>query len=266
MSKLPVVQYPTFSCKQPSTGKTIKFRTYNVREEKLLIIALEAGDIDTIINNVKQVINNCTFNTLDVDKLPSFDIEYLFLQMRSKSVGEKVTLNLYNTACPLKKGEGRCDNPIPVTVDITEVGVSTTVNGEVVPFDHTKFKMENQIMLTPSIGVTIRQPRFEDLRAARKMTEDGTLVVDKKTISESGFDLIARCTVAIFDEDQIYKAEDFTTEELADWYGKLQPETLEKIDSFFSTLPEIQHSCQFSCGACDFKSKYEMRGLRDFFV
>lgn len=267
MSKLPIVQYPTFSCKMPSTGKQTRFRTYNVREEKLLIIALEAGDIETIVSNVKQVINNCTFGELDVDKLASFDIEYLFLQLRAKSVGEIATLNLFNSACPLKGGKEKCDEPIVVEIDITKVGVMQEGKDGAVPFDHKTFKMTQQVMLTPTIGVELRQPTFEDLRAARHMNEDGVLVVDQKSVTDAGFELVARCTTAVYDEETVYRVEDnFTLDELVEWYGALQPDTLRKIDEFFSNLPEVRHSCPFTCGKCGFESRYDIRGLRDFFV
>lgn len=266
MSKLPVVQYPTYQCVLPSTGKAIKYRTYNVREEKLLVMAMEAGDVDTIVNNTKQVINNCTFGELAMDALPTFDIEYLFLQLRSKSVGETVELLLYNTECPMKDRKGRCDDPVKTLVDISQIKLHVTIDGKSTPFDQKTYKATKQIKLTDSIGVEVRHPTFEDLKAIRASVDTAGNIIEEN-LGQSGIDLIARCIVAIFDQDQVFRpGADFTHQEVAEWVGDLQKVSLDQLDDFYKQVPEIRHMCLFECTKCNEKSFYEIKGLRDFFV
>ena len=148
---LPKLNVPVYEAILPSTETVIKYRPFLVKEEKILLTAMESEDDKTISNAVKQIINNCVQGELDVDRLPTFDIEYLFLRLRAKSVGEEVTIGLKPWGCPQNDGK-LCENTTEVKVNLEEVKVEKNK-------DHT-----NKIMLTDDIGIILSYPNIESIK------------------------------------------------------------------------------------------------------
>jgi hypothetical protein len=215
---LPRVAVPEYSLKLPSSGEEIKYRPFLVKEEKLLLIATESEDENEIIVATKNVIKNCVFSELDIDKLPIFDIEYIFLWLRARSKGEMIDLKY---SCPKCKGE------IPVQVNVEDVKVET-VDGH-----------SNKIELTDDLGICLKYPNmsFQSEIEALKDKDQITLM----------FQSVLMCIDYIYDQKEMYSAKDYTTDELNDFLESLNDKQFEKITMFFETAPKLKHNVKLEC-------------------
>ena len=238
---LPKLNVPVYEAILPSTEKVIKYRPFLVKEEKLLLTAMEGGDETAMIPAVKQIINNCVQGKLDVDKLPTFDIEYLFLRLRAKSVGEKVTLGLKPWGCPKNNGE-LCENSTQVDINLEEVVV---IKND---------KHSNKIMLDDKIGIKLSYP---DLSKLGK--------VDKIDTAESGMDIIKDCIDMIFTEEDTHERGSFTDKELDDFLDSLNTQQFMKIRDFFETMPALKHTVKYKCETCGEEKETTIQGLNSFF-
>jgi len=243
---LPSITTPRYTLEQPSTGKQITFRPFLVKEEKILLMALESDDSSEAINATKQVIENCCEGLGDLDNLPMFDIEYILLQLRAKSVGE---VSEPSIACP------ECGGNIKLKLDLSKVKVQKNK-------DHS-----TRIPLTSTVGVVMKYPTYSMLKSAKGAEEF--------TTTET-LDLMLDCIDFIYDEDQNHKASEQTREDLHAFVDQLTQAHFAKIQDFFDTMPKLEHTMAYTCSnkvrtddteskKCGHKGKLVISTLQDFF-
>ena len=203
---LPKLSNITYELTLPSTGKELKFRPFLVKEQKALMIAQESEDDKQIENAFAQIINDCTFGELNAYTIPMFDVEYVFLQMRGKSVGEKIKLNLL---CPDDE-----KTRVDVEVDLKDVDVQMTE-------DHT-----NIVQLTDNISIIMKYPSLSDMSG-----------FDDKGQIQSIFEMIKRCVHEIHDGDTVYNKVDISKKELDEFIDSMSTENFEGLSNFFETMP-----------------------------
>ena len=235
---LPQINTPTYELAVPSTDKKIKYRPFLVKEEKILLIAMEAQEQSGIISAVKQIVESCTFDKFDVSKSPMFDIEYIFLNIRAKSVGEISTVNL---RCP-------DDNETLVLTEIDLTKVEVEMDKE-----HT-----NKIELTEEMGMIMTYPTLELFSDFNGLT----------TINATNMiDIIAACIVQIYDKkgEEVFEAKDSTKQELIDFVEQLNSNQFKKLQKFFDTMPKLTHTVKIENPKTKKKSEIVLSGLNDFF-
>ncbi len=234
---LPKVNTPTYELVVPSTDEKVKFRPFLVKEEKILLIAMEAQEQSGILNAVKDIVKSCTFDKFDVNRAPIFDIEYIFLNIRAKSVGEVSTVNL---RCP-------DDNEtfVQTEIDLTTVNVQITEG-------HT-----NKIELTDEMGMILQYPTLDSFT-------DSTTVINASNM----LDVIASCVSQIYDKkgEDVYDAKDSTKQEIVDFLESLNSKQFLEIQKFFDTMPKLTHTVNIENPETKVKSDITLTGLNDFFV
>ena len=236
---LPKLNTPVYETILPSTEKAIKYRPFLVKEEKILLTAMEDGDEKVIFNAVKQIIKNCVQGNIKINELPTFDLEYLFLRLRAKSVGEKVTIGLKPFPCPQNEGE-LCNNATEVEINLEEVKV---IKDE---------KHSSKIMIDDTIGIMMSYP-------------DLTVLSQKDTNTETGMKVIKSCIEMIFTEEETHEKGSFTEKELDDFIDSLNTEQFSKIKEFFDTMPALKHTVKYKCGTCGEDKETTIQGLNSFF-
>lgn len=233
---LPTIAVPRYTLTVPSSGQQLEYRPFLVKEEKILLLANESKNEREQIRAMKQAIENCTFGKVDVNTLASFDVEYLFLKLRSKSVGETVEVGV---KC------GDCETNCPTTIDLSTVEVNFNP------------KFTNRIALTETIGVLMRYPNYEDMI---KISE-----AQKKEDNNSVMDFVASCIDKIYDGQQIYNTADFTRQEVLNFLDELSQSSLKKIMSFFELMPALQKEIKVICKKCNKESEVMLKGAQSFF-
>ena len=248
---LPKIAVPEYSLTLPSTGEELKYRPFLVKEEKLLLIAMESEDEKQIMDATKNVIRNCVFSDINIDSLPIFDIEYIFLWLRGRSKGEEIELK-YN--CPTCKGE------IPVFFNIEDVNVKKDDK-------HT-----NKILLTDDLGVCLKYP---DMKLQEKI--DNINHDDNKQI-EIIFKTILLSIDYLYDDEKTYPAKDHTSDEMQEFLESLSDDQFQKIAKFFETMPKLKHDVKLECKnkvkgegkkkdkECGYKEDMTLEGLQSFFA
>ena len=231
---LPKIDVPVYSTELPSTGEVIKYRPFLVREQKQLLIAQNAG-LEQQTQAVIDLVNECTFNKLDVRKLPAYDLEYLFLRLRANSVGENIDLVL---TC------GECGNKQDAQLDLTTVGVSKYP-------DHSAI-----VDLGNGLLVYLADPDLESLAHLRGNTNPGA---DEIIV------LIARCIRTIWKNEDMYSALDYSPAELVEFVENLSPGSFSKLEQFFLTMPKLRHEITFKCNKCESENTAALEGLQSFF-
>tara|TARA_Y100000817_G_C16743566_1_gene493621 strand:+ start:22 stop:729 length:708 start_codon:yes stop_codon:yes gene_type:complete len=232
---LPKLDTPTYELEQPSTGEKIKYRPFLVKEQKTLMLAQESGDEKQIRDALAGLISGCTFEAVDPHKIPIFDVEYLFLRIRGKSVGEKVELSLL---CP-DDNETRVNK----TINLEDIGVTMKVG-------HT-----NEIGITENVKVVMKYPTLNDVV---DMGQD-------MSSSEDMFKMIKRCVWEVHDKDTIYNKVDISDSELEDFVDSLTGEQFEGITNFFDTMPKVQHSIEVTNPKTKKKGEILVEGIQSFF-
>ena len=240
---LPKLNVPVYEAILPSTESVIKYRPFLVKEEKILLTAMESEDEKSISGAVKQIINNCVQGTLDVERLPTFDIEYLFLRLRAKSVGEEVKIGLKPFPCSQNNGE-LCENSTEVAINLEEVKV---VKNE---------KHTNKIMLSDGIGIVLSYPNIEKLQDVM-----GT----KKSQTSQGMDMIKDSVSMIFTEEETFERDSFSEKELDEFFDSLTSDQFTKIRDFFETMPQLKHTVKYKCSTCGEDKETTVQGLNSFF-
>ena len=237
---LPKIATPTYELELPSTGKSISYRPFLVKEEKVLVIALESEDNKQITNAIKAVLKSCILSKgIKVESLPTFDIEYLFLNIRGKSVGEDLDVNII---CP-------DDNKtqVPVTISLDEIEVQKDDN-------HTiKIKLDDSIMM---------EMKYPSLDQFIKNNFDFN---DKNAMDQS-FDLIATCIDKIYTEEEVWAAADCTKKEMKDFLEQMNSNQFKEIEKFFETMPKLSHSVSVTNPNTKVKSEVVLEGLASFFA
>ena len=234
---LPKLTTPTYELEVPSTDEKIKYRPFLVKEEKILMIAMETEEQTAIINAVKDIVSACTFDALDVSKMPMFDVEYVFLNIRAKSVGEVSKLKLL---CPDDK-----KTYVDVEIKLDDVKV------------HVDEGHNNKIELENKMGMIMTYPSVDTFK------ESGIT-----TISASNMlDVIGTCILQIYENDgeKVYQAKDQTKKELNDFIENLQSKHFKKVQEFFDTMPKLRHTVKVKNPKTKKESEIVLTGLNDFF-
>lgn len=234
---LPIQNAPIYSLTIPSSKKTIKYRPFLVREEKSLLIAQMTNDVNVMLDTLKNVIESCVTTKIDVDKLASFDFEYIFSQLRAVSVGETVTLTFKCEKCDDEKAK------TPVEINLKELVVD-------IPKEFT-----NKIPLYDNVGVIMKYPSVREIMNVQLAMGD----VDDM------FKAVIKCIDNIYDEDQVHKASEQTEEELLKFVESLKGEQFKKIENYFNTLPQLHTEVNYSCPVCKEKFTKDIAGLSNFF-
>ena len=229
---LPVFDVPHFTTVLPSTGNKVSFRPFLVKEQKQLLMAVN-GNTQEQVAAVNSIIDACTFNKLNVRRLPAFDVEYLFLQIRAKSIGENVEVVLTCANCGEKSKS---------MLDVSKVEVKK-------PEEHN-----HVIDLGNDLLIKMNYPRLEELEIDPDAPSVDRIIT-----------LISSCIQSIWYGEEMFAAEDYTMEELVEFVENLSPGSLVKIEEFFKTMPVIQHIFEWDCGKCEHHNRIVMEGLQNFF-
>ena len=238
---LPTVATPTYELKLPSSNKKIKYRPFLVKEEKVLIIALESKSQTEITNAVKDVLKQCILTKdVNVDSLPTFDIEYIFLNIRAKSIGEAIKVLV---TCP---DDGETEVPVTIYVDEIKVVKSKEHKTDIVLDDNMTLRMKY-----PSINQFI-ETNFD-------MDED-----PKESVNKT-FKIISECIDTIYTQEDAWDAKDYTSKERVEFVEQLNSNQYKEVEKFFSTMPKLSHKIQITNPNTKKKSTVVLEGLADFF-
>lgn len=235
---LPIIETPKYETTIPSSGKKVQYRPYLVKEEKILMIAMESGDQTQIIRAMKDVIKACTFDKIDPNKLCTFDLEYLFLKLRAKSVGEVSKVGL--------KCE-KCEKPTDVNINLDTIEIDMSN------------KPESRVLLTDKVGVNLAWPKISDVETIE--TKDNTPKM------ESAMQVVVSCIESIFDDKKIYPSNEQTPEELLTFVESLNQAQFAKIQQFIEEMPKLQKEVKFKCAhkECAHENNLMLTGIQSFF-
>lgn len=225
---LPVMNTPTFKVRIHSLNKDIEFRPFLVKEEKILILAQESNEPKEMIKAMQDIVTSCSNGAVDGRELPFFDLQYAFIQLRSQSIGNITDFILI---C------GECGHKTETTLDLNNLTIDF-------PENHT-----NRIMLSDNVGVTMKYPKAE-------------ILVDDET---PAFDLVVSCIDKIFDQDEIYDAEEEGVYEVEKFINSLSTQQFEKIVEFFQTSPRLEKTIDYTCVKCNTENTVLIDGVENFF-
>ena len=238
---LPKIATPTYELVLPSTGKPVKYRPFLVKEEKVLVIALESEDNKQITNAIKAVLKNCVLTKgIKVENLPTFDIEYLFLNIRGKSVGEDVELTI---TCP---DDGETN--VSVSIDLDDIQVKKDE-------EHS-----NQIKLDNNLMMEMKYPSLDQFIKSNFDFEEG------KNQMDQSFQLIAQCIDKIYSEEEVWATADCTKKEVSEFLESMNSSQFKEIEKFFETMPKLEHTISVTNPATGVKSDVVLEGLASFFA
>ncbi len=237
---LPKIATPTYELELPSTGQSIQYRPFLVKEEKVLVIALESDDNKQITTAIKAVLKNCVLTKgIKVDHLPTFDIEFLFLNIRGKSVGEELEVNII---CPDDE-----ETQVPVVIDLDDIKVQKDEN-------HT-----NKIKLDASLMMEMKYPSLDQFIKSNFDFND-------KNAMDQSFDLIAGSIDKIYTEDEVWATADCTKKEVKEFLESMNSSQFKKIESFFDTMPKLSHTIKVTNPKTKVESEVVLEGLASFFA
>jgi hypothetical protein len=237
---LPKISTPTYELELPSTGESIRYRPFLVREEKLLVLALESENTKDITNAIKTVIKNCIQSKgIKVETLPTFDIEYLFLNIRGKSVGEEIEVNLI---CP-------DDRETTVLTKIAVDDIQVKKNDE-----HT-----NQIKIDDNLMMEMKYPSLDQFIKSNFDFSSGNNM-------DQSFDLIVSCIAKIYNAEEVWSAADVTKKELVDFLDQMNSSQFKQIEKFFETMPKLSHEVKITNPSTNVESTVVLEGLSSFFA
>lgn len=231
---LPKLASAKYELTLPSTGDKVEYRPFLVKEEKALMMAQQAGDSASLIRAVEDIVDSCTFGTLDVKKLPFFDIEYIFIQLRGKSVGEKATVNV------IAPDDG--ETQVTVDVNLNEIQCVRDVS-------HT-----NKIELTDNIGVMMEYPTMASF-----------VSVDESDETKTVFEIIKKSIGQIYDSENVYSKDDMDEKELDEFIESMNHGQFQKLQAFFDSMPRVKHEVEIENPNTGKKSKVLLQGLQSFF-
>ena len=245
---LPTIAVPEYTLIIPSSGKEVKYRPFLVKEEKILLLAMESEKTEEIITATKTIINNCVYDDIDVDAMPKFDVEYIFLQLRGKAKGEVIDLQY---KCP------KCELEILVDINIDDIVIKRNEK-------HTK-----DIKLTEELGVMMKYPNMSMQMKVAQNT-------DTKTDVEKLFETVISCIDYIYDKESTYPSKDHTKKEMTDFLESLTDAQFQKLSKFFETSPALKHNIELHCKhkspkskgkkECGYKEQKTLEGLNSFFA
>ncbi|SVA53292.1 uncharacterized protein METZ01_LOCUS106146, partial [marine metagenome] len=242
---LPIIAVPKYQLTIPSTNKEVNFRPFLVKEEKILLIAMESEDEAQMTTAIRDIIGNCIYEKLEVSQMPMFDIEYIFLQLRAKSKGEVIDLSFDCT---------KCQKPIKTDIDISKITITKTEGHD------------PKIPLSDDVGVIMKYPSMEIQNIINKENSD----------VENIFSTISSCIESIWDKETVYSSKDHTKAEIDQFLESLPDSAFTKIQKFFDTVPVLKHEFELKCqnkngkgkkaSICGHKETKTLEGLASFFV
>ena len=233
---LPKIKVPTYSLELPSTGEKIEFRSFLVKEQKLLLIAQESDNEDEIFNAIKTIVESCTFGKIDATNSPLFDIEYIFIKMRGKSVGEKIKINV---TCPDDE-----KTKVPVDVDLSDISVQMTVG-------HT-----NEVNLTEDIKLIMKYPILSDMKNIDAGEGQSSYI----------FDIMEYCIQEVHEGENVYNRVDISKKDMEEFVDQFTVEQLTDVVKFFETMPKIRHVVSVTNPNTKVKSDVVLEGMNNFLV
>jgi len=245
---LPVIDTPTFEMNLLSIKEPIKYRPFLVKEEKLLLMAMESGEQEDILNTSKQIINNCILSEkVDADKLPLFDLQMALLKIRSKSVGEEIEIAMKHKDEKNSNKED-CDGETTIKIKLSDIKLTTNDK-------HSK-----HIKLTDKISIDMRYPTMSVYTSMSQINEN-----DASSAVRELFGIIIECIDNIYSGDEIFSANEHSKEEMDDFVNSLTSDQFDKLKVFFNTMPALLHDIQFTCSKCNCQEKQTLNGVADFF-
>jgi hypothetical protein len=236
---LPKIETPIYDIELPLSKHKLRFRPFLVKEQKILMMALESQERSNIERNIRQILQNCTLDDVDVRTLPIVDVEYFFLQLRARSIGEVVESRY---KCENEVEGKKCGHMMDVEIPLLDIKVDTV-------------NLPETIQLTNTIGVKLKYPEYAVLERLENV----------ESASAIAFELIAECIEYIFEGDQIYYADESTPEEMLEFLESLRQEQFRKIEDYFENLPTIKKTIQVTCAKCGFHHSITLQGLENFF-
>jgi len=237
---LPKIVTPEYDLVLPSTQKKITYRPFLVKEEKLLVLALESENTKQITTAIKSVLKSCILTRgIKVEKLPTFDIEYLFLNIRARSVGEEVEVNI------VAPDDGETN--VTVTIDLEDIQVQTDEN-------HS-----NKIRLDETLMMEMKYPSLEQFIS-------NNFDFEGETDINQSFELIASCIDKIYNEDEVWSTDDCTKKEVVDFLEQMSSTQFKEIEQFFETMPKLSHTIEITNPSTKVKSTIVLEGLSSFFA
>lgn len=238
---LPKIDTPIYELDLPLSKKHIRFRPFLVKEQKNLLMAMESGEKESIEQNIKQVLNNCTVTEgIDIEKLPVLDVEFYFLNLRARSVGEIVE-NKYR--CDNKVDDAVCGNVMESSLNLLEMKVTNIKEGNDV------------IQLNDNFSIKLKYPEFSVLHKLSKLED----------MSDIAFEMIADSVEYIYDGEQFYYANEVSHGEIVEFIESLSQQQFQKIEEFFEDLPKLEKRIEMKCSRCGFEHKLDVEGLESFF-
>lgn len=231
---LPKISYPIFTINIPSLNREVKFRSFLVKDEKVLLVAQNSKDPKDVVLAIKQVINNCVLEDINVDDLATFDLEYIFVKLRAKSV---------NNIIELKYIDPEDGEKYDINIDIDQI--------EVINLN----KIDKNISITNTLGMTLKYPNADIINELKDLNDE----------TEMFFSILKHCVQSVYDKDKIYNAGDFTVQEIEEFISDLDVKTLQKVQQFFESMPRLHYSAPYTTKAGKTK-KLELNTLSDFFT
>jgi hypothetical protein len=242
---LPKIDVPIYETTLISNNQTIRFRPFLVKEQKIFLMAAETNEPKDTINAIKQVLRNCVLDDIDIENMATFDIEYLFLQLRARSIGEVVNLRFNcNNNVVVKDEEQKCGNLVKIDVNVLEISPTRNEN-------HS-----NKIQITDKVGVVLKYPTFGSIDTNDLDTQDMQQILN----------VIVSCIDYIYDDEQVYYAKDTRKEELIEFIENMKQGDLEKLSAFFTSLPKLKKDVHFHCDKCGYDEDITLEGVQSFFA
>ena len=238
---LPKIDIPTYEIELPISKKKIKYRPFLVKEQRNLLMAIESNETSTIQQNIKDILYNCTLTEgIDIEKLPILDIEYYFINLRAKSVGEVVESSY---RCNNEVEGSPCGNIMKTNVNLLDIkpDLSNLV--------------EREIQLTPQLIIKMKYPEFGNVEQS----------LDMDNLADITFNMIANSVEYIYDGEQFYYGSETEPGEMMEFIESLNQEQFNKVENFFNNLPRMTKNIQIKCGKCGFDHTIEVEGLENFF-
>jgi hypothetical protein len=235
---LPISSTPVYNLTIPSSGKKIKYRPFLIKEEKALLIAQQSEDQIVMVDSLKAVIKSCIKDDVDVDTLATFDLEYIFTQLRAKSVGEIIDLQLRCDTCEDENAVAS------VKIDLTSLKVTKS--------DEHQSKVE----LYDDVGIMLKYPTVDIIKKLESLEQSDI---------DSVFSVIVESIDYIYTTAEVFHAKDQTKQELLDFLNNLTSDQFAKIQKFFETMPKLSHPVEFSCPVCNKQHNKVLEGLSSFF-
>ena len=236
---LPSQNSPIYTMVIPSTDQKVKYRSFFVKEQKSLLIAQQSEDLDTMLETLKDVVKSCVIDKVDMNSLATFDLEYMFTQIRAKSVGEVVDLFFFCNTCTDEKAK------VKISIDLTKLEVKKQP-------EHNK-----KIELFSDVGVIMKYPSVQTVQKLEMSNQNDV---------EMTFDLVVDSIDCIYDSNELYHAKDQSKEELTDFVNNLTQDQFIKIQKFFDTMPSLKHEVEYKCAVCGKEHKSVLEGLSNFFL